>query len=933
MILLIEQTLALTPYPLPLAPLCFEDICFMNACIRASLLRARNCLLNAGPQVATATIEMAARKWPARNSGLVLMAGLCLLHSFLMPRAIASESVSDSTIAVSWELITNFTETPDGFEARWVLSNQGTQALEDQGWGLYFNMAPRPIVAHPQAQSGKVEHLNGDWYRLVPEAGFRLLPGQSTEIRYMGIEAVIKEADAPLGLYFAYQNKPTDAPRIERVTQYTIMPFTEPHQILRGPKDQLPVPTPQWRYQENQALHLLPADGIPLIVPTPVQTTQGSGHAIVGSDWSIAYSEELKGLAEYLAEEFNSRFTIQLAIRPIANQERVSDRSLQLKLSPIEVQGTTSEAYQLKVAEEHIEVTGSDTAGVFYGLQSLMNLAPLPVDAKPRKQIAFPVVTIQDAPRFGYRGLHVDVSRNFQSKETLERILDVMAMYKLNRLLLYTTEDEGWRIEIPGLPELTSVGGQRQHNSGMVHASLHPAYGSGPVAYAQGSHGSGYYTRSEFIDLLRYAAQRQIKIIPEVNFPGHARAAIKAMEARYERLMSEGKPEAAEEYRLIDPLDTSVYRSAQAYKDNVVSVARPSTYRFYHKVLDELAAMYAEAGLKMDEIHTGGDEVPSGSWTQSPMAKKLLETEENIGGVQNLQSYFFRRLLSDLENRGLKALGWEEVFQRKNSQGAAEPNPEFVGRDVVAYIWNNLFDYDLGNRLANIGYPVILCNVSNFYFDLAYDNDPKEPGLYWAGFVGEKDAFLFAPYNTMATTFRTSMGQPIDIEAVQAKYQPLKPEAHANILGVQAQLWSETIKGREMIEYYMLPKIIGFAESAWAAERDWETIPNRTNREQRMQEAWNVMANCIGQREMPRLAYLRGGYNYRVPPPGGIIENGMLRANTSLPGLTIRYSLDGKDPQADSAVYSQPVAAQGEARLRAFDSAGRFSRVMIVTSP
>jgi len=673
---------------------------------------------------------------------------------------------------------------------------------------------------------------------------------------------------------------------------------------------------------------MLASDEVPALVPSPVRIKLSGGSVNFGTGWSLGYPKELKGAAEYLANELKSRFGIQLALTPVDRQATVPQKTIQLKLNPMDINGRSSEAYQLAISEQHIDIIGSDAAGVFYAMQSLMNLFPMQAFAQPQSEVVLPAATIQDAPRFGYRGLHVDVSRNFQTKETMERIMDVMAMYKLNRLLLYTTEDEGWRIEIPGLPELTSVGGQRQHNSGMVHPSLHPAYGSGPEAYASGSNGSGYYTRSDFIELLKYAAERHIKIIPEVNFPGHARAAIKAMEARYERLMSEGNPEAAEEFRLTDPADTSEYRSAQAYKDNVVSVARPSTYRFYHKVLDELSAMYAEAGLKMDEIHTGGDEVPVGSWTQSPMAQTLLESENNIGGVENLQTYFFGKLLSDLEKRGLTALGWEEVFQRKNAQGAAEPNPEFVGRDVVAYIWNNLFDFDLGNRLANIGYPVILCNVSNFYFDLAYDNDPSEPGLYWAGFVGEKDAFLFAPFNTMVTTFRTSMGKPIDIEAVQAKYQPLKPEAHRNILGVQAQLWSETIKGREMIEYYMLPKIIGFAESAWAAEREWETIPDRSAREQRMTEAWNVMANSIGQRELPRLAYLRGGYNYRVPPPGGVIENGVLKANTSLPGLKIRYSLDGTDPQANSPVYTQPLPVSSEARLQAFDSAGRSSRVM-----
>src|SRR5690606_5494836 len=143
-------------------------------------------------------------------------------------------------------------------------------------------------------------------------------------------------------------------------------------------------------------------------------------------------------------------------------------------------------------------------------------------------------------------------------------------------------------------------------------------------ADAPGKHGSGYYTKEDFIEILKYAKARHLKIIPELNFPGHALAAIKSMEARYERLMKEGKEKEANEYRLIDPDDKSVYLSAQAYKNNVVDVSRESVYHFFEKVVDEFALMYKEAGLTMDTFHTGGDEVAEGAWTKSPMAQKLI---------------------------------------------------------------------------------------------------------------------------------------------------------------------------------------------------------------------------------------------------------------------------------------------------------------------
>ncbi len=253
-----------------------------------------------------------------------------------------------------------------------------------------------------------------------------------------------------------------------------------------------------------------------------------------------------------------------------------------------------------------------------------------------------------------------------------------LATYKVNHLLFYTTEDEGWRVEIDGLPELTKVGAQRQHTTGKETNVLHPSYGSGPFANAEGKHGSGFYTKADFIEILKYANDRHIKVIPELNFPGHARAAIKSMEARYERLMKEGKEKEANEYRLIDPDDKSVYLSAQAYKDNVVSVGRESTYHFFEKVVDEMAKMYKEAGLTMDTFHTGGDEVAEGAWSGSPMAAKLIKENPEIKSPKNLQAYFFRRLVPRLEKRGLKIHGWEEVALTKTPAGKYLANPEFV---------------------------------------------------------------------------------------------------------------------------------------------------------------------------------------------------------------------------------------------------------------
>lgn len=485
----------------------------------------------------------------------------------------------------------------------------------------------------------------------------------------------------------------------------------------------------------------------------------------------------------------------------------------------------------------------------------------------------------------------------------------------------------------PGTSGIDCGRGQRQHVKGMDEAALHPAYGSGPQAYADGGHGSGFYTREEFINLLEYARDRHITIIPELNFPGHARAAIKSMEARYLKFMEEGNEAAAEEYRLVDPEDQSEYLSAQAYKDNVVSVARESTYRFYEKVVDELMLMYQEAGLELKKMHAGGDEVPEGSWTQSPMADSLLNELPDINDPKNLQAYFFRELMKRLEKRDLEVHVWEEMALIKDETGKYRPNPEFVGRKVVPYIWNNLFDYpDMGYQLANQGYDVVLCNVSNFYFDLAYSNDPTEPGLYWAGFVNTKNAWAFAPYDWFKTTYTTNMGRKLNREEEFKDMVRINPEARENILGLEAQLWGETVKGGDMAEYYIFPKLLGFAESAWAKEREWEREEDLEIMDREIAKGWNRFSNTLAQREYPKLARWNGGYVYRIAPPGVKVENETILANVNFPGLELRYTTDGSEPSPASMKYETPVPLEGEVKIKAFDKTGTGSRTVTVNT-
>lgn len=835
---------------------------------------------------------------------------------------------SAEKIGIQWELVTNFTDEKNVFDAKFTVINKSNLALTDKNWTLFFNMAPRQILANKIPQPAELQHINGDWYKLVPNQGFSLEPGKSISINYRGIEAVIKDTDRPLGLYFVFYDDNQAEKKVMEVSDYAWTPFTKPDQIDRNEEDEEPIPTAEWIYNNNLALTEIPDAQLHPIIPTPVKTQMGSGTVEVSNEWKIYYQSGLEQEAKYLASSLKDLTGTEFTLVTTPPREKV------ITLQKRNIKGTAfKEAYHLKISNDGIVIEGNDAAGVFYGIQSLRSLIPLEAYTK-KSTFTLTHISVEDEPRFAFRGLHLDVSRNFQTKETILRLLDLLSFYKINRFLFYTTEDEGWRLEIKDLPELTTVGAQREHTSGKETPVLHPAYGSGPFAKAEGKYGHGYYTREDFIEILKYANERHIKVIPELNFPGHARAAIKAMEARYERLMKEGKEAEANEYRLIDPDDQSVYLSAQGYKDNVVCVARESAFHFYEKVVDEITAMYTEAGLTLDEFHSGGDEVPEGAWTKSPLANELMKKNPSIRDPKNLQTYFFRELLKRLKPRNFQVHGWEEVALMKTEDGKYLPNPEFANQNVVPYIWNNLFDPDLGYRLANAGYPVVLCNVSNFYFDLAYTKDPQEPGLYWAGFVDTRHTWTFAPYDMFKTTTKNAMGQKLDLESKgsdekgMAIVEHLKPQARKNIVGVEAQVWSETIKGRDMLEYYILPKLIGFAESAWTAERSWETIENKEQREHSIQQEWNVFANTLARKELPRLNHLNQGYNYRVPSPGAMVEEGMLKANVEYPGLVIRYTTDGTEPTVNSSRYQHPVNVNGNVLLRSFDASGKSSRTV-----
>lgn len=832
-------------------------------------------------------------------------------------------------LILSWENRSNFIAENNRHEVVFTLENQSEMTLGERGWALFFNQSPRMPVPGASSPEIRIEHINGDWFTLQPEAGFSLPSGETITLTAEFEGSLIKRTDAPLGVYFVFYDEADQEIGRVPVENYTIKPFTEPEQINRSPGDETPIPSPEWQYEQNQNLSLLDQTALYPVIPVPASLNGSGGTVSLKEGLMIHHQEGLEKEAELLAESLSSI----LSSRPMVMASTVSGPNIiSLKTGDVSVNGTSAEAYSLEIGDQGVVITGSDPAGVFYGTRSLISLCPVKALSDPGEELILDKLSMRDAPAFGYRGIHLDLARNFQKKETVLKLIDAIAFYKLNTLHLHLTDDEGWRLEIEELPELTELGGFRGHGY-EEDEYLHPAYGSGPFPDPETSHGNGYLSREEFKEILVYAHERHVEIIPEVNMPGHARAAIKAMQARYRRLMKEGKVEEAEAYLLSEESDSSEYFSAQWYDDNVICVCKEPAYRFYETVVDDIIEMYEEAGVPLTTIHTGGDEVPRGVWEKSPLCQAFLAENPGIGDARNLQAYFFGRIVEILEKKDLKIGGWEEVAMLFQDDGSWIANREFAGKEVIPYVWNSLWgNQDLAYRLANAGYPVVLCNVNHFYFDLAYNKDPREPGLYWGGFVNTRTAFEFIPFDLFKSMNVSPGGVPFDEQRDFKGMERLSPAGKQNILGIQAELWSETIKGQDMLEYYYLPKLLGMAQRAWQGQADWGDMADPEARKAALEADWNVFVNTIGQREFPRLDRMSGGYNYRIPPPGMRLIDGKIHANTSFPGLTLRYTTDGSEPDESALEYTGPFEASGMVKIRAFNTrnqAGRTSSIMV----
>lgn len=891
-----------------------------------------------------------------------------LLTSLVVMSLFLSGCRNPTELAVEWVPVDNTVGSWKFFRSEFTLQNKGSRELGSSGWKLYFSFVRRildegegdetgiqALAAQGVRISKASDSKSGDYWVLEPLPNFvPIKPGQKRAVSVLASDWAILKADAPAAFHIVFEGGPFQDDVSVAVPATVKLNPADPKQTTRFEGDVMPVQTPGLRYAENPSFQ--PLDVKARLLPSPRNVVVGDGQVALRGPVSIGHAAGLTGEAAYLAAALGDVLASPVTTRESSQDDGRESIHLSINAS-LDVDGDgakDAEGYTLKVDDDGVSVVGADAAGVFYGIQTLRQLVPVEAyqaSANPANrltEVSLPEVHITDVPGFSYRGMSLDVSRHFQTKETVKKLLDVLSHYKVNAMHLRLADDEGWRIEIPGIPELTTYGSKRGYDlkeTSMLQVGMGSANDLGPgdrvafkprtAAEANGGveprfqgfeqatlnfvgAGSGYYTVKDYEEILAYAAERHIDVIPEIDMPGHARAAVKSMEHRY-RTYKDSDPARAAEYRLVDPADTSQHTSVQMYTDNFVNPCLETTYAFLTKVAQELKARHdAVPGAKLVAIHAGGDELPSLAanvwWQGSPLCKANPETRE-LSDTQ-LFNRFFQRWGGIITATGAAATGWDDIIHHGLTLPGFIPMP-----------WSNVWGWgreDDAYKYANQGYRVILSHATNLYMDLAYNKDPDEPGYYWANFVDEKKTFEYRPFDVYVNGTHDRMGNAIDPGAWATK-EKLTAEGKKNIIGMHGLLFAENLKSPQVMEYLAFPKILGVAERAWNPELP---APDQ------MPALWARFTNSLGQAVLPRLSTyrpvdLRGelpesvGVNYRIPLPGAQRSGGKVQANVRYPGLAIEYSVNGGRTWS---TYSKAFSASGRVLLRARASDGRTSR-------
>lgn len=409
------------------------------------------------------------------------------------------------------------------------------------------------------------------------------------------------------------------------------------------------------------------------------------------------------------------------------------------------------ESYALDISPERVDLRARNARGLFYGVQTLRQLLAASTGGR------IPAARIEDAPRFRHRGLHLDVGRHYFPLEFIKKYIDVMSVFKLNTFHWHLTEDQGWRLEIKKYPKLTEVGAWRKETI-VGHARKGPKGSDGT------KHG-GFYTQDEAREVVAYARARAITVIPEIEMPGHALAAI----ASYPELA--GRP---------GPFEV---RTTWGISDEVMTPSE-FTFTFLEDVLREVMSIFPGT-----YIHIGGDEAPKTRWRESALAQQII-TREGLGDEDGLQSWFIRRIEAFLNANGRRLVGWDEILE-----GGLAP-------DATVMSWRGTAG---GVAAAKEGHDVVMCPQEDLYFD-HYQADPAQEPLAIGGLTPLEDTYRY---------------EPIPAE--------LAPDQARHVIGAQGCVWTEYMPTSQVVEYMAYPRALALAELAWSPRdaRDWDSFRTR----------------------------------------------------------------------------------------------------------
>ena len=774
---------------------------------------------------------------------------------------------------------------------------------------IYFSHVS--TIQRVESDLFEIALINGDLHRLTARRNARLEAGKTYTVKtwsgghhFSAYYPMPNFYLAPEGLT-ARVIRATQ-PAVDPETRLEYLPFVSPMddeaKLATGSAgDQTRWLTPERAYDLYAGRGGAAAAADVVILPTPARLTRLAGTPI---DLRKGVTLRMAGVA---------RAELQPALNQlVAAGTGGLDSGPELRIDIAPAAGLRPEGYRVTAeggARPAIRIRAADRAGAAHAVRSLaQQVAHEGGMLRP--------LSIEDAPRFAFRGLHVDVARNFHSKAEILKLVEQMAVYKLNRLHLHLGDDEGWRLEIKALPELGEVGGFRCHDPSETRCLL-PQLGAGPDG---GGPVNGYFSQADYLEILGAARARDIEVIPSFDMPGHSRAAIRSMEARYRRLMAEGKPAEASRYRLVEPGDTTEYRSIQNYDDNTLNVCLDSTYDFLDTVLGEVKALHAAAGMKLETYHIGADET-AGAWSESPACKAVMASTGRQ--PKDLGALFIERVAGSLARQGIDVAGW--------SDGLGHTDPKRMPRQVQSNIWGSIFGGGVAEAHdhANRGWRAVISMPNVTYLDSPYAPDAMERGYDWPS----RDTDTFKLFAFMPENLAANASVMTDLASRPATVaDSVRLEPGRRIHGLQGQLWSETVRSDAQVDYMLFPRLIALAERAWH-KAAWEPVykagesysfaDGKVDRAALLRD-WAAFAPRLGA----QLAALdAAGIDYRLAPPGGRITGGMLSANAEFPGTAIEYRA-GDGPWQR---YTQPVAISGRVELRARSADGRrASRTVLV---